>query len=49
MGVPLIMAGTLNIKLTSYSNFLKSDPYYDNVILQSFDKPVHEIFRIINL
>ena len=26
-----------SLKLTSYSNFLKSDPYYDEIILQSFD------------
>lgn len=26
-----------SLKLTSYSNFLKSDPYYDDIILQSFD------------
>lgn len=25
------------LKLTSYSNFLKSDQYYDDIILQSFD------------
>lgn len=25
------------LKLTSYSNFLKSDSYYDDIILQSFD------------
>ncbi len=26
-----------SLKLTSYSNFLKSDSYYDEIILQSFD------------
>lgn len=32
-----IQAKRNRFKLTSYSNFLKSDQYYDDIILQSFD------------